>query len=35
LAGLEFRERGAEALEEKAMGKMCQEIPFIAFWKIC
>ena len=25
----------AEGKEEKAVGKMCQGIPFIAYWKIC
>ena len=34
LAGLESRER-AEGQEEKAVGKTCQGIPFIARWKIC
>ena len=28
-------ERGTEGWEEKAVGKMCQGIPFIACWKIC
>ena len=34
LAGLEFRER-AEGQEEKAVGKMCQGIPFITCQKLC
>ena len=35
LVGLKSQERGDEGWEEKAVGKTCQGIPFIACQKIC